>query len=119
MYTFGDKINYLRKCRQKTQDEIAAAVGTTKSTISKYERKLVEPTLESAKNLADYFMVSLDWLAGNGGYENIKRNIPKDVFNGYIKVIERAVSQEVTADNLGDALNFISKIKNSNIKSDS
>jgi len=118
MNTFGDKINYLRKCRQKTQDEIAVAVGTTKSTISKYERNLVEPTLESAKNIADYFMVSLDWLAGSGDYKNIKQNIPSDVFNRYIEVIEKAVSQEVSADNLGDAVNFISKVKNSRINSD-
>ena len=33
MNTFGDKIYYLRKNKQKTQTEVAIAVGTTKSTI--------------------------------------------------------------------------------------
>lgn len=111
MNTFGDKISYLRKCKQKTQDEVAVAVGTTKSTISKYERNLVEPTLESAKNLADYFMVSLDWLAEGNDYEPIKQNIPKDVFESYMDVIKKAVSREITADTLSDAVAFISKVK--------
>ncbi len=109
MDTFGEKICYLRKSKQKTQDEIALAVGTTKSTISKYERNLVDPTLESAKNLADYFMVSLDWLAGNSNSEKdgLEINIP----NSYIEVIKKALRQEIPADNLNEALNFITKIK--------
>ena len=86
-------------------------MGTTKSTISKYERNLVEPTLESAKNLADYFMVSLDWLAEGDLYEPIRQNIPNNIFEGYMEVIKKAVSQEITADTLNDALVFISKVK--------
>ena len=108
MKTFGYKISYLRKIKQKTQDEIAIAVGTTKSTISKYERNLVDPTLESAKNIADYFMVSLDWLAGeeNGELE-VKYNIP----SSYVDVIKKAVGSEISAESLSDAVAFISKIK--------
>lgn len=111
MKTFGDKINYLRKSRQKTQDEIAAAAGTTKSTISKYERNIVEPTLESAKNLADYFLVSLDWLAGEEGYNNIKQNIPEKICGEYFEVIEKAASSGITPDNLSAAIDFIVKIR--------
>ena len=109
MNTFGDKINYLRKNRQKTQDEIAIAVGTTKSTISKYERNLVEPTLESAKKIANYFMVSLDWLAGDNIKENdiITENIPK----GYVEIIKKALKEEISVENLSDAISFISKLK--------
>ena len=108
MKTFGDKISYLRKIKQKTKYEIAIAVWTTKSTISKYERNLVDPTLESAKNIADYFMVSLDWLAGeeNGELE-VKYNIP----SSYVDVIKKAVGSEISAESLSDAVAFISKIK--------
>jgi len=122
MNTFGDKISYLRKDRQKTQEEVAAATGTTKSTISKYERNLVDPTLESAKKIANYFMVSLDWLAGNITHNkknvdsienNSENNIELIIPQSYIDVIKKAVSQDVTANNLNDALTFILKLRKS------
>lgn len=109
MNTFGERLSYLRKIKQKTQDDIALAVGTTKSTISKYERNLVDPTLESAKNLANYFMVSLDWLAGNVVDEDeLKQdNIPKD----YIDVVKDAISKQVLSHDIKEAVAFISSIK--------
>ncbi len=107
MNTFGDKIYYLRKNKQKTQTEVAIAVGTTKSTISKYERNLVEPTLESAKKLADYFTVSLDWLARNNDLSKTEPFIPTD----YVEVVKNAINQKITPDNLTDILTLILKLR--------
>lgn len=57
----------LRECRSKTnvtQDIVSHAVGIAYSTYCRYERGLNEPTLSDAARLADYFGVSLDYLAG-------------------------------------------------------
>lgn len=115
MNTFGDKIYSLRRYRCISQDVVAAAVGSTKSTISKYERNIVDPTLESAKKIAEYFNVSLDWLAG--GEESteaeMEEEMESEIFESYTAIIKKAIKQNITAENLDDALNLIVKIKNS------
>ena len=61
-----EKLEDLRKERKLTQDIVAAAVGITGSTLSKYENKEnKEYNIAILNNLADYYGVSLEWLVGN------------------------------------------------------
>ena len=61
-----EKLEDLRKERKLTQDTVAAAVGITGSTLSKYENKEnKEYNIAILNNLADYYGVSLEWLVGN------------------------------------------------------
>ena len=57
----------LRKCRQKAglaQEDVAQALEIRYSTYGRYERGGSEPDISLAAKIADYFNVSLDYLAG-------------------------------------------------------
>lgn len=108
MDKFGDRLYILRKKKGISQDELANAVGSTKSTISKYERNIVDPTLESAQKIAAYFMVSLDWISGYGNTDDIMLSIPSK----YKETIDEAISENISSDQLEEALKFIIKMRN-------
>ena len=57
----------LRSCRAATglsQEDIARALDLRYSTYRRYELGGTEPTITVAARIADYFGVSLDYLAG-------------------------------------------------------
>lgn len=57
----------LRLCRLKqglTQEDIAPILGIRYSTYCRYEHGGTEPVISDAAHIADYFQVSLDYLAG-------------------------------------------------------
>ena len=62
--TFGERLKELRKERGLGQIALAAALGVGKSSISLWERVESEPTLTNLITIAQYFDVTLDWLAG-------------------------------------------------------
>lgn len=58
------RLTYLRKNAKLTQKELADKLGTTASTISKYEQGQLEPNLDIIEKMADLFGVSIDFLLG-------------------------------------------------------
>ena len=62
--TFGERLKELRKERGLGQIALAAALGVGKSSISLWERGESEPTLTNLITIAQYFDVTIDWLAG-------------------------------------------------------
>ena len=57
----------LRECRKKTglnQEDAARQIGIAYSTYRRYEQGGTVPDLLTASKLADFFEVSLDFLAG-------------------------------------------------------
>lgn len=59
--------NNIKKARQaakKSQMQTAIHMDTTQAQISKWETGKQDITLEKAAQLADYLLVSLDYLAG-------------------------------------------------------
>jgi transcriptional regulator with XRE-family HTH domain len=65
MDTFALRIRILRKEKGVTGAELAKAIGVNKATISKYENGIQDsPTLPILQSLADYFDVSIDYIAG-------------------------------------------------------
>ena len=57
----------LRACRQEkglTQEDIAPQLGIRYSTYCRYEHGGSEPDISDAARIADFFNVSLDYLAG-------------------------------------------------------
>ena len=61
---FGSNMRILRKLNQVTQEELAKALNTTRSTISNYERGHRQPDNEMVAQVADFFDVSVDYLLG-------------------------------------------------------
>ncbi len=61
---FADRVAQLRKEAGVSQQTMADAIGTTKVTISRIETGQRAVSVEMLCALADYFMVSVDYLLG-------------------------------------------------------
>lgn len=61
----GKKIMELRKKNGLSQEELAEKVGVARQTISKWELGETSPDLKQAKELSNFFNVSLDELTNN------------------------------------------------------
>lgn len=53
MNTLGGKIKAIRLFRKMTQEELAASIGSKKTTISRYERGQREPNFDTLRKIAD------------------------------------------------------------------
>lgn len=62
----GAQIARLRKEKGWSQNDLAEAVGASREIIGRYERGDAVPSVEMAKNIADVFEVTLDYLVGEG-----------------------------------------------------
>lgn len=63
--TFSKRLKQLRKESNKTQEEVSKQLKITRATLSRYEKGEIEPPITTVMDLANFFNVSLDWLAGN------------------------------------------------------
>lgn len=64
METFGERLKELRQDKTLTQVDLALKLGVGKSIVSLWEKNECEPTLSKLIVIADYFGVSIDYLAG-------------------------------------------------------
>lgn len=60
--TFGERLKMLREEKRLTQKQVADELGFESATISKYEKDMREPNIESLVKLANLFNISLDEL---------------------------------------------------------
>lgn len=72
--TLGDRIKRLRKSKDRTQEQVAAALLLNRRAISSYEKNEREPSLETIVLLARYFHVTTDYLLGVGRNRSINAN---------------------------------------------
>lgn len=63
---FGAKVRSLRKEMHMTQEELAARIGISRSTIAMYEQGFREPDFQVLDAIADLFDVSLNYLVSDG-----------------------------------------------------
>lgn len=64
MEGFPDRLRKLREKRGLSRRAVAELCGLSKSSLCRYERGEKVPDLQTACVLADFFFVSLDYLAG-------------------------------------------------------
>lgn len=84
---FGDNLISLRKMNQLSQEELAAKIGISRQTLSKYETGEALPDIEKCKALADIFNVSMDDLVNYDKEANGLGVPPKGKhFFGMVKV---------------------------------
>ncbi|MCT4543521.1 MAG: helix-turn-helix transcriptional regulator [Vallitalea sp.] len=108
----------LRKQRQVSQEELGKYVGVNKSTISKYERGIIVPTLDIARMIAKFFGVTVEYLV-NPEYDNKSKTInnnnvseliglPKE----YIKAVKIAEANNISPQKLIELINFTISMRN-------
>lgn len=61
---FAEKLKELRNTRGLTQQDLANAIGVSRSAIGNYENGDREPNFEVAETMADFFNVPLGTLIG-------------------------------------------------------
>lgn len=88
----GERLKYLRKQKKTTQQDIADLLHVSQMQISRYENGKDLPGIQSVIKLADYFMVSIDYLLGHEikteGTKPVIPPIEETVLNGeYFLVI--------------------------------
>ena len=67
MGTIGENIKQLRIENNMTQEQLAKALDTTKSTISKYELDKRQPRYETVERMAAIFRTSTGRILNKGG----------------------------------------------------
>lgn len=66
-----DKLKYLRKSNNLTQEEVAKKIGTTGSNYSRYESKEQTFTIEHIKKLATLYGVTISYLLDDNNDKEI------------------------------------------------
>ena len=64
MKIFAERLIDLREGKKISQRKLAKELGVSHSAIQRWESALQIPNLEMASTIAQYFGVSLDYLAG-------------------------------------------------------
>ena len=64
MATFPQRLQELKQRQNVMQKDVAASVGVPLRTYQRYERGESEPQLSVLIRIADFYGVSLDYLAG-------------------------------------------------------
>lgn len=85
MPTIGENIKRLRIEQNMTQEQLAQALNTTKSTISKYELDKRQPRYETIEQMAKVFRTSTGKILNRGGqikYKVVQWKSRKDVCIG-------------------------------------
>lgn len=62
--SFGSRVIEIRKEKGLSQDQLAKLMKATPTTIGRYERDEVKPSVEMAVKIAEVLEVSLDYLVG-------------------------------------------------------
>lgn len=61
---FAQRLKYLRKDLNLTQEDLAEKLSISRSTVAGYETERKEPDYTMLEKLADFFNVSVDYLLG-------------------------------------------------------
>ncbi|MBD9843859.1 helix-turn-helix domain-containing protein [Enterococcus faecalis] len=73
---FPERLKELRIEKGITLEELAKNIGTTKTTLSRYENGERSPKLQLVGLLANYFQVDMAWLSGQSVYKNTLNILP-------------------------------------------
>ena len=69
MKIYSERIRQLRARRGLSQDQLAAALGVSRSAVSMYETSQREPDFETCEAIADFFNIDMDYLLGRSDVE--------------------------------------------------
>ncbi len=61
---FSKRLKELREENNLTQEQLANKISTSKQVLSRYEKNQREPGINIVSKIADFFEVSIDYLAG-------------------------------------------------------
>ena len=73
MKNFSERIKELRKEKGLSQEGVGNIIGVTRYAVYSYEKGRAYPEMKSLVALAEYFDVSMDYLAGRTDKREVNR----------------------------------------------
>ena len=86
---FGEKLKYIRKEKNLTQEDVAAKIGVSGQTVSKWEKGECLPDVYNLKLLGRLYRVSVDSLLGTEGDGDEKIVQTVKIGEAVFEVVER------------------------------
>ena len=96
MTVFGRNLRALRRRNNLSQEKFAIALGITRDTVSYYECKAKNPTVDFVQKVADYFAIGTDELLLNAPETRIKPG-PKSKIEAKVEAIKKLPKHEQKA----------------------
>jgi len=84
---FNEKLQILRKQKELTQEELASALFVSRTAISKWESGRGYPSIDSLKNIADFFKITVDELLSGDELLNIAEQDAKQKKNHFCDLL--------------------------------
>lgn len=109
MKSIGKTIASLRKNKGMTQNELAEKMNVTDKAVSKWERNLSCPDVNTISKLADILGVSVEELLNSKNKEYFNSKI-KDLVNLIFKAVALAMGIAVVVLNILDKINVKSSM---------
>lgn len=109
MKSIGETISYLRKEKGMTQNELAEKMNVTDKAVSKWERDLSCPDVNTISKLADVLGVSVEELLKAKKQEGANFKV-KDIFNLILKAVAMAMGIAVVVLNVLGKIDIKSSI---------
>lgn len=109
MKSIGETIASLRKNKGMTQNELAEKMNVTDKAVSKWERNLSCPDVNTISKLADILGVSVEELLNSKNKEHFNSKI-KDLVNLIFKAVALAMGIAVVVLNILDKINVKSSM---------
>ncbi|MEZ3455460.1 MAG: helix-turn-helix domain-containing protein [Oscillospiraceae bacterium] len=95
-----------------TAYRVSKDTGVTQTTLSDWKTGRGTPRTVTLQKIADYFNVSLDWLAGNSEYRNISDyNKSQELSNVYFSLAKEAQNEGIDPDDIKLAIAVIKEKK--------
>lgn len=86
---FHEKLQELRKTKGLTQEELAKALYVSRTAISKWESGRGYPSIDSLKQIANYFSVTIDELLSGEKLISLAENENKSNIQGSCSPVSR------------------------------
>ena len=122
MTAFSDRLKHCRLNRCLTQRQTAMAIGTSEQNYQRYERGSQQPTLSVLILLADFFGVSVDYLAGKSRLSFIMTESEINGVKVYGLKCENAEHLKVECEDISTdpdfLLNLVDKLNQNDVKLD-
>ncbi len=110
MKSIGETIASLRKKKGMTQNELAEKMNVTDKAVSKWERDLSCPDINTISKLADILDVSVEELLKAKKKENSNTTKMKDLINLIFKAVALAMGIAVVVLNILNQIDIKSSI---------